>query len=311
LEVDELTAMLKDRAYRAEAIHGGMSQAQRDRVMNSFRSGQTELLVATDVAARGLDIPSVSHVMNYDVPSAPEVYVHRIGRTGRAGREGAAVTMVEPREQRLLRNIEQLTKSRIELVPLPTVADLKKKRLERTRSSVQKVLEGGDLDLFRIVVDSLAEKFDPADVAAAAVKLTYQSQGGERVEEEIPAMRVRGEDMPRMPERPRFESRDHGRGSQAREGQGRPFSKPGRAGRDAGVAKLYIGAGRTAGIRPGDLVGAIANEASVNSNQIGAIEVTDRFSLVDVPEELSRGIIEALSRTRIKGQKVTVRLFRE
>ena len=186
LEVDELTAMLKDRAYRAEAIHGGMSQAQRDRVMNSFRSGQTELLVATDVAARGLDIPSVSHVMNYDVPSAPEVYVHRIGRTGRAGREGAAVTIVEPREQRLLRNIEQLTKSRIELVPLPTVTDLKKKRLERTRRSVQEVLEAGDLDLFRVVVESLTEKFDPADVSAAAVKLAYRSQGGERVEEEIP-----------------------------------------------------------------------------------------------------------------------------
>jgi len=311
LEVDELTAVLKDRGYRVEAIHGGMSQAQRDRVMNSFRSGQTELLVATDVAARGLDIPSVSHVMNYDVPSAPEVYVHRIGRTGRAGREGAAATIVEPREQRLLRNIEQLTKSRIELVPLPTVADLKRKRLERTRRSVEEALKAGDLDLFRVVVESLAEKFDPAEVSAAAVKLAYRSQGGERVEEEIPVMRAWGEDMPRMSGRPGFESRDRGRGPQAREGPGRPFGKPGRPGRYAGMAKLYIGAGRTAGIRPGDLVGAIANEASVNSSQIGAIEVTDRFSLVDVPEELSRGIIEALTRTRIKGQKVTVRVFRE
>ena len=114
-----------------------------------------------------------------------------------------------------------------------------------------------------------------------------------------------------MSGRPGFESREHGRGPQVREGQGRPFGKPGRPGRYAGMVKLYIGAGRTAGIRPGDLVGAIANEASVNSSQIGAIEVTDRFSLVDVPEELSRGIIEALSRTRIKGQKVTVRMFRE
>ena len=307
LEVDELTAMLKDRAYHAEAIHGGMTQAQRDRVMNSFRSGQTELLVATDVAARGLDIPSVSHVMNYDVPSAPEVYVHRIGRTGRAGREGAAVTIVEPREQRLLRNIEQLTKSRIELVPLPTVTDLKKKRLERTRRSVQEVLEAGDLDLFRVVVESLTEKFDPADISAAAVKLAYRSQGGERVEEEIPAMRAGERIVPRMSGRPGFESREHGRGPQVREGQGRPFGKPGRPGRYAGVVKLYIGAGRTVRHSSRRSVGAIANEASVNSSQIGAIEVTDRFSLVDVPEELSRGIIEALSRTRIKGQKVTVR----
>ncbi|MET0514898.1 MAG: DEAD/DEAH box helicase [Nitrospiraceae bacterium] len=311
LEVDDLTAMLKDRAYRAEAIHGGMSQAQRDRVMNSFRSGQIALLVATDVAARGLDIPSVSHVLNYDVPSAPEVYVHRIGRTGRAGREGAAVTIVEPREQRLLRNIEQLTKSRIELLPLPTVVDLKKMRLDRTRRSVQEVLEGGDLDLFRVVVESLADKFDQADVSAAAVKLAYQSQGGEREEEEIPVMRAREEDTSRMSERHGFPSRGRGLGPHMKDGQGRPFSKPGRPGRYAGMAKLYVGAGRAAGIRPGDLVGAIANEASVNSSQIGAIEVTDRFSLVDVPEELSRRIIEALSRTRIKGQKVTVRLFRE
>jgi ATP-dependent RNA helicase DeaD len=302
---------LKDRAYRVEAIHGGMSQAQRDRVMNSFRSGQTELLVATDVAARGLDIPSVSHVMNYDVPSAPEVYVHRIGRTGRAGREGAAVTIVEPREQRLLRNIEQLTKSRIDMVPLPTLADLKKKRLERTRSSVLEALEAGDLDLFRVVVESLAEKFDPVEVAAAAVKLTYHSQGGERMEEEIPVMSRRVEDLSRMAGRPGFESRDRGRGPQAREGQGRPIGSSARPGRYAGMAKIYIGAGRTAGVRPGDLVGAIANEASVNASSIGAIEVTDRFSLVDVPEELSRGIIEALSRTRIKGQKVTVRLIRD
>jgi ATP-dependent RNA helicase DeaD len=175
LEVDELTEMLKGRGSRAEAIHGGMTQIQRDRVMKAFRSGKTELLVATDVAARGLDIPHVSHVINFDVPSAPEAYVHRIGRTGRAGREGVAITLVEPREQRLLRNIEHLTKSKIEVANVPSVADLKVKRLESMRASLQDALAAGELDLFRVVVESLAEKHDPKDVAAAAIKLVYQS----------------------------------------------------------------------------------------------------------------------------------------
>lgn len=149
LEVDEVTAMLNSRGYRAEAIHGGMSQVQRDRVMNAFRTGQTELLVATDVAARGLDIPHVSHVINYDLPSSAEVYVHRIGRTGRAGREGSAITILDPREQRLLRSIEQHTKAKVTVTPVPTVADLRSKRLERTRAAVQEALAEGISIAFR------------------------------------------------------------------------------------------------------------------------------------------------------------------
>ncbi len=307
IEVDELTGMLKGRGYRAEAIHGGLNQAQRDRVMKSFRSGQTQLLVATDVAARGLDIPHVSHVVNFDVPSAPEVYVHRIGRTGRAGREGAAVTIVEPREQRLLRSIEQLTKSRIELAPVPTVADLHAKRLDVTRASIREMLAAGDLDRFRAVVESLAEQGDAMAVAAAAVKLAYQSRGEERVEEEIPAVQLRGDEARRMSPRHASDSRGHARGPKAGDSQGRP----GRQSPSATMATLYIGAGQMAGIRPGDLVGAIANEAGLSSRQIGTIEITERYSLVRVPNNLAGGIIEALSRTRIKGQKVSVRLFRE
>jgi ATP-dependent RNA helicase DeaD len=311
LEVDELTAMLTSRGYRAEAIHGGLSQVQRDRVMNAFRSGQTKLLVATDVAARGLDIPSVSHVVNYDLPSAPEVYVHRIGRTGRAGREGAAITIVEPREQRLLRNIEHLAKSKIVVAPVPTVADLRRKRLERTKASIQEVLEGGELNHFRAVVAALSEQFDPADVAAAAMKLAHGSYGGDHVEEEIPAMPIRTQEPHRAARRDSWPLRERVPAARQRDGQGRPFGRPGRPGQAANMAKLFIGAGRTAGIRPGDLVGAIANEAGVNANVIGGIDVQDRFSLVEVPEGLVREIIKALGRTRMKGQKVTVRLFRE
>jgi len=315
IEVDELTAMLTSRGHKAEAIHGGMNQPQRDRVMNSFRSGQTELLVATDVAARGLDIPSVSHVVNYDLPTSSEVYVHRIGRTGRAGREGSAITVLDPREQRLLWNIEQLTKAKIVVTQVPTIADLRTKRLARTKSAIEEVLAAGDLDQFKAVVASLAEQGDPLEVAAAALKLVFRVQGGERKEYDIPAVSNRPPERPSMARRPMGDPRADPRGRAGavmpREGQGRSFSPPGRGGRTAGTAKLYIGAGREAGIRAGDLVGAIANEAGLNSNVIGVVEVMDHFSLVEVPEVLAREIIDTLSRTRIKGQKVAVRLFTE
>ncbi len=311
IEVDEITAMLTSRGHRAEAIHGGMNQPQRDRVMNSFRAGQTELLVATDVAARGLDIPSVSHVVNYDLPTSPEGYVHRIGRTGRAGREGSAITVIDPREQRLLWNIEQLTKAKIVVTQVPTVADLRTKRLARAKNAVEEVLAAGDLDLFRAVAAALAEQKDPLEVAAAAMKLVFRMQGGERKEQDIPAVSSRPPERPSMARRPMADPRGRAGGMMPREGQGRPFNASGRGGRTAGMAKVYIGAGREAGIRPGDLVGAIANEAGLNSNVIGAVEVMDRFSLVEVPEVLAREIIETLSRTRIKGQKVAVRLFLE
>ncbi len=313
IEVDEITAMLTSRGHKAEAIHGGMNQPQRDRVMSAFRSGQTELLVATDVAARGLDIPSVSHVVNYDLPTSPEGYVHRIGRTGRAGREGAAITVIDPREQRLLWNIEQLTKAKIIVTPVPTAADLRTKRLARAKSAIEEVLAAGDLDQFRAVVASLAGQGDPIEVAAAAMKFVFRMQGGERKEYDIPAVSARPPEWPSMARRPMPMGDPRGRagGMMPREGQSRPFYAPGRGGRTAGIAKVYIGAGKEAGIRPGDLVGAIANEAGLNSNVIGAVEVMDRFSLVEVPEVLAREVIEALSRTRVKGQKVAVRLFLE
>ena len=171
LEVDSLVETLNAHGYRADALHGGMQQRQRDAVMNRFRAGKADLLIATDVAARGLDVAHLSHVFNYDLPSAPDAYVHRIGRTGRAGREGTAITLMEPREHRHLRNLEAITKQKIEVCQLPTVADLQAKRLELTRASLRERLVQGDLDDVRVVVESLAEEFDVVDVAAAAVKL--------------------------------------------------------------------------------------------------------------------------------------------
>ncbi|MDR4460031.1 MAG: DEAD/DEAH box helicase [Nitrospirales bacterium] len=313
LEVDELTSMLNGRGYRGEGLHGGMNQAQRDRVMQSFRAGKTELLVATDVAARGLDIPHVSHVVNYDVPSSPEAYVHRIGRTGRAGRAGEAITLVESRERWLLQNIERMTKSKVEMGTIPTVADLQTKRLEQIGNSIQDILKTNDFEQFRVVVNTLTEKFDPADVAAAAIQLAYGSKTGDRVEEDIPAIRDRTPDISQTARRPRrgtSDFSDSGRGLRGG-GSGRPVGRRERHSQSTNMATLHVNAGRMAGVRTGDLVGAIANEAGINSNRIGPIKVSDQFSLVKVPEEHVHGIIKALGRTRIKGQKVTIRLYKE
>ena len=189
-EVDELTESLNAHGYRAEALHGGLNQEQRDRVMKKFRANKTDLLIATDVAARGLDVQHVSHVVNYDVPVAAEAYVHRIGRTGRAGRAGVAITFAEPREQRMLRNIELLTKQKIEIATVPTVADLRERRLDAARAALRETILAGGLDAYRGIVESLAAEFDVMDVAAAAVKHA-ESQAGAKEEAEIPSVAER------------------------------------------------------------------------------------------------------------------------
>jgi ATP-dependent RNA helicase DeaD len=295
VEVDTLAERLNAYGHRAQALHGGFAQRQRDRVMNSFRGGKADLLIATDVAARGLDIQHVSHVINYDLPSAPEAYVHRIGRTGRVGRAGVAITFAEPREHRLLRNIEALTRQKIEIAVLPTVADLRARRLDLTRASLRERLLEGDLDDVRVVVESLASEFNLIDVAAAAVKMAYMAGG----------------DGGGATEQATIERATHAGEKRMSPAVGKPTSQARRkyfAGRDSGTpTRLYIGAGRQAGIRPADLVGAITGEAGIDSRELGAIEIADRFSVVEVPQESAENIIRALRTTKIRGQKAIVR----
>jgi ATP-dependent RNA helicase DeaD len=292
VEVDSLVETLNAHGYRADALHGGMQQRQRDAVMNRFRAGKADLLIATDVAARGLDVAQLSHVLNYDLPSAPDAYVHRIGRTGRAGREGTAITLMEPREHRHLRIIESVTKQKIEVCQLPTVADLRAKRLELTRALLRERLLQGDLDDVRVIVESLAEEFDVVDVAAAAVKLA-QSARDRDAEVEIA-------------ERPRAEPSSHGRAAERR-----PARSPRARRSDTDVARIFIGAGRQAGIRPADIVGAITGEAGIASSDLGAIEIGDRFSLVEVPKDEAERIVAALKKSTLRGQKVEVRPDRD
>lgn len=282
-EVDELTETLGGRGYQAEAIHGGLSQEQRDRVLRRFRDGTSEILVATDVAARGLDIDHLSHVVNFDVPSSPDAYVHRIGRTGRAGREGVAITLAEAREHRLLQNIERHTKRKISVESVPTAHDLRARRLELTRASIEDAVSSGGLEKYRLIVESLASDHDIVDLAAAAVKLVDQGRdGAEKDDVDIPVVAVSSP----APTRKAFKLNGSAKGD---------------------ITKIWVGVGRLAGIRPADLVGAIANEARMNSRDIGSIDIADRFSLVEVPVALADGIVTALRGTTIRGKKVSAR----
>jgi ATP-dependent RNA helicase DeaD len=325
LEVDTLVETLNAHGYRAEAIHGGMQQRQREAVMARFRSAKADLLIATDVAARGLDIQQLSHVFNYDVPSAPEAYIHRIGRTGRAGREGVAITLAEPRETRLIRSIEAATKQKIEMATVPTVADLRAKRVELTLTAVRDQIVAGDLDDLRVVVQSLASEFDLTDVAAAAIKLVHAQMGDgtDGSERDVPTVQPRDDRAPRGPreDRPSRGPRDDrasggpGRdarprreeGSDERPGRGRPADRP----KAEGTTRIFIGAGREAGIRPADLVGAITNEAGISSRDLGIVQIADRFSVVEVPSDAAEDVIESMRKASLRGQRVSVRRDRD
>ena len=214
--------------------------------------------------------------------------MHRIGRTGRAGRAGTAITFAEPREHRLLKNIEFLTKQKIDIAIVPTVADLKTRRLELTKASVRERLLAGDCDDMRAVVDSLAGEFDIVDVAAAAIKLVHAAAAGDGHDTEIEVLRLG--DAPRRT----------AKGSRV------PARRV-----DGATVRLFVGAGRRDGIRPGDLVGAVTGEAGVRSDSLGAIQITDTFSLIEVPERLADQIIVAMRGATLRGKKVAVRRDRD
>jgi ATP-dependent RNA helicase DeaD len=296
-EVDSLTETLNGRGYRAEALHGGLSQEQRDKVMGRLRGRTADLLVATDVAARGLDVDHLTHVVNYNVPSAPEAYVHRIGRVGRAGREGVAITLAEPREHRMLKTIERATGQRIAVEKVPTVADLQARRLELTRAALHEALIEDRLEGFSVVLDALSDEYDVVQIALAAIKLAHETATGPAGEDDA--------EIPTVAARP--ESAGPPAGPRAAGGPG--GAKPPRKSRPD-ATRVFVGLGRAAGVRPQDLVGAITGESSLSGRDIGAIEIADRFSLVEVPQAAADEVVEALRKTQIKGRKATVRLDR-
>ena len=290
-EVDDLTEALRARGFSVEALHGGLDQPTRDRVMRRARSGQVDAIVATDVAARGIDLENLTHVINFGIPASYETYIHRIGRTGRAGRSGTAITILEPREHRHLRMLEKVTKAKVEIRSVPSATDVRAKRLELLRGSIEEILAAENteaLERFRVVVESLCEEHDPFEVAAAALKLAQENEGADDDDTDIPTFT------------------DRQRTRQATRGERRRSDRM----RDPepGMTRIFIGAGRFAGIRPGDIVGAIANEAGISSKAIGAIEISDRFTLAEVESETAETVVAALQDARFKGRTVTVKL---
>ena len=296
-EVDMLTETMNGRGYRAEALHGGMDQAQRDRVMGRLRDGTAELLIATDVAARGLDVDTLTHVVNFDVPSAPDSYVHRIGRVGRAGREGVAITLAEPRERRLLDNIERTTKQRISIEPVPSVAELRARQAELTATTIRQALEADDLDDYGELLGSLGDDGDLRSVALAAIKLVHEASGATADEPEIPTTADR-------PSKPRDGRHERDSRQERRPGGQRP-----RGSEATGFVQISLG--RRAGVRPADLVGAIANEASLTGADIGPIRINENSSIVGVPVSSVERVVAAMSNAVVRGKTVGARRFVE
>ena len=350
VDVDRLTGVLSGYGYEAAGLHGGMTQEQRDRVLKRFKGHRLQFLVATDVAARGLDVEKLSHVINFDLPTSPEAYVHRIGRTGRAGREGTAITFMEPREQRYLKNIERVTGQRVELAQVPTVVDLRAKRLELTQATVEEAIGKDSLEGVRSIVEQLATRADLMEVALAAVASLHEALNpGRENEQEIPDVKARpsqGRGFDREErsyssrgpkertgraergdrgERPSRFQRGRDEGSSEMRGTGgfiesgdRGFSRPSRYGSErmergerferSGPpgARIFVGIGKSAGLRPADLVGAIANEAGLDSGEIGAIQIADHYAFVEVPPARVAQVVTALKSATIRGRKVKV-----
>ncbi len=303
----ELAEKLEARGFSAVAMHGDMTQSLREAVLRRLRNGTVEILVATDVAARGLDVEQITHVINYDIPSDVEVYVHRIGRTGRAGRSGLATLFVTPRERRMLREIERFTGKPITPMKMPSRADVAARRIEVFKESVRATLAAGDLDLYVGMVEQIADEgpFDIADVAAAAMRLASQERPlaaapeEEIIEERRPSKAypsARGGESAR-PTRPA--NRTEGRGKS-------PHSDEDR---DAGPkVRLSIGVGKNDGIRPADIVGSIANEADVPGREIGPIDIRDDITYVVVPEKYRDQVIERTAGAKFRGRSMRVRI---
>lgn len=273
-EVDELAATLDGRGYTSVAIHGDIAQAQRERLLLAFREGRSELLIATEVAARGLDIPDVTHVFNFDIPDDADAYVHRVGRTGRMGRKGDAVTFVTPREMRQLQYIERAIRKNLREIRIPTPSDISTRHRETLLASLVATVESGVARPYAPLVKQLADEHDPLELAAAAIYLANGGASGRH--EEITA--IAPPDLP--------------------DGEG-------------GMTHLYMDMGRQHGVRPKDVVDAFTTEAGIPAQAIGAIDMFGDFTLVEVERRAAVQVLDRAAVLVFRGREVHVTPARE
>ncbi|WP_080795493.1 DEAD/DEAH box helicase [Corynebacterium pacaense] len=296
-ETEEVAEKLRARGFSAAAINGDIAQAQRERTVDQLKDGRLDILVATDVAARGLDVERISHVLNFDIPNDTESYVHRIGRTGRAGRTGEAILFVTPRERRMLRSIERATNAPLVEMDLPSVDEVNEFRKVKFADAITESLENSQIDLFRSMVKEYSEKNDvPLEDIAAA--LATQAQSGDEflLKELPPERRDRGD---RRDRRDRdFDDRGRGRDRGDRGGR---FER-----NDENLATYRIAVGKRQHVRPGAIVGALANEGGLNSKDFGRITIAADHTLVELPKDLPQSVLDNLSGTRISGQLINI-----
>ena len=285
---EEVAEKLRARGFSAAAINGDIPQAVRERTINSLKDGSTDILIATDVAARGLDVERISHVLNYDIPHDPESYVHRIGRTGRAGRSGTALLFVTPRERHLLNAIERVTRQKLVESQLPSVDDVNEKRVAKFSDSITAALSSPGIELFRKLIETYERDHDVpmADIAAA---LALQSRDGEEFLMTEPPPEKRRE----RTDRPARSSEQRG----PRE-------------RRSDLATYRIAVGKRHKVAPGAIVGAIANEGGLHRSDFGHISIRQDYSLVELPAELSKKTLKALEHTKIQGQFINLQADR-
>lgn len=303
----ELADKLSARGLRASALNGDMPQQQRELTVDRLRKGRLDILVATDVAARGLDVERVSHVMNYDIPYDTESYVHRIGRTGRAGREGNAILFVAPRERRMLGSIEKAIGKSIEKMKLPTREDVNERRVERLATQISTTLSEVDLSTEKSMIERYLGEHEVrgADIAAALVHLLQNAKTGDA------SVISDTEHTPKHQEKGRRKHREtpHTGSQRAKEQFDRPSRKPRSTENEAleeGMERFRLEVGRSHGAGAGNIVGAIANEAGIDSQYIGRINIHDDFALIDLPEGMPKPIFKDLRRVRVCGQPLRI-----
>ena len=270
-QVDELTSALQGRGYFAEGLHGDLKQQQRDRVMHSFRNGKTEILVATDVAARGIDVDDVEAVFNYDVPQDDEYYVHRIGRTGRAGREGRAFTLVVGRELYKLKDIMRYCNTKIKAQPIPSLNDVTAVKADKILDKIVDIIQNEDLAKYIDMIDERLNEgdFTSLDIAAAFLKISM------------------GDDITRAEDVKNNED----------------F---GDTGAEVGMVRLFINLGKKQNVKPGDILGAIAGETGMPGKLIGSIDMYDKYTFVEVPREYASDVIQVMKSAKIKGKSINI-----
>ena len=292
-ETEEVAEKLSDRGFNAAAINGDIAQNQRERTVDQLKDGRLDILVATDVAARGLDVERITHVINYDIPRDTESYVHRIGRTGRAGRSGEAILFVTPRERRMLRSIERVTKARLEEMDLPTVEEVNEKRTQKFQQRISNALGDKQMDFFRQLVRDYSQDNDTAmdDIAAA---IAVMAQDGKD-------FLMKDEPLPKADRKERGKGRDRDRGPRGGKDRGGRGHQS-----DANFETYRLDVGKRQNVRPGAIVGAIANEGGLSAKDFGRITIAVGHTLVDLPKNLDPAVLDRLKDTRISGQLINI-----